>query len=132
MNSLRGKISHVRSQNHMSLVTIDVQGNTMCSIVLDTPTTASYLQKGHEVNVLFKETEVILAIPDVRRISLQNQLKCTVEKIDTGELLGKVVMTHEGNTITSIVTARAIEQLELVPGATVIALIKTNEVMLEP
>ncbi len=38
--------------------------------------------------------------------------------------------TFKGNTITSIVTARAVEQLKLAPGIEIMALIKTNEVML--
>ena len=132
MNTLRGTISEVRSQNHMSLVTINVQGNAMRSIVLDSPATANYLHEGHEVSVLFKETEVILAIPGEHHISLQNQLLCTVTYVDKGNLLGKVVMSFEGNSITSIVTARAVDQLSLVPGNKIMALIKTNEIMLAP
>jgi len=116
----------------MSLVTIEVQGNAMRSIVLDAPSTVDYLHNGREVSVLFKETEVILAIPGEHHISLQNQLTCTVTKIDKGHLLGKVTMSFKGNTITSIVTARAVDQLGLVPGAKIMALIKTNEVMLSP
>ncbi|RLD17582.1 MAG: tobe domain protein [Bacteroidetes bacterium] len=132
MNELRGTISEVRSQNHMSLVTIDVQGNAMRSIVLDSPATADYLQEGNKVSVLFKETEVILAIPGAHHISLQNQLLCTVTGIEKGKLLGKVFMNFEGNSITSIVTARAVDQLELASGNEIMALIKTNEVMLAP
>jgi len=132
MNSLSGTISHVRSQNHMSLVTINVLGNEMRSIVLDSPSTADYLHEGHEVTVLFKETEVILAIPGEHHISLQNQLLCTVTHIEKGNLLGKVILNFNENSITSIVTARAVEQLALAPGNRIMALIKTNEVMLAP
>jgi molybdate transport system regulatory protein len=132
MNSLRGTISDVRSENHMSLVTIDVQGNAMRSILLDSPSTVDYLHNGSKVSVLFKETEVILAIPSEHHISLQNQLMCTVTHIDKGNLLGKVVMSFKGNLITSIVTARAIDQLGLAPGHRIMALIKTNEIMLAP
>jgi len=132
MNSLKGTISDIRSQNHMSLVTIDVLGNSMRSIVLDSPSTVDYLQTDHLINVLFKETEVILAIPGKHHISLQNQLICTVTHIEKGVLLGKVVMDFKGNSITSIVTSRAVEQLGISVGSEIMALIKTNEIMLAP
>lgn len=130
MNSLRGTISAIQSAGHLSLVTIDVQDIAMRSIVLDTPATAKYLNKGHNVSVLFKETEVILAIPGAHQVSLQNQLLCTIIEIDKGDLLGKVTLNFKGEQITSIITARAIEQLKLTIGTAILALIKTNEVML--
>ncbi len=132
MNCLNGTISDVSSQNHLSIVTIDVMGIPMRAIVLDSPKTADYLHEGSKVSVLFKETEVILALPGMRHISLQNKLVCTVTHIDKGKLLGKVVMNFKGTSITSIVTARAVEQLALEPGIEILALIKTNEVMLSP
>ena len=130
MNCLNGTISNIRGEQSLSIVSIDVNGIKMSSVVIESPDSAR-LQPGQEVQVLFKETEVVLGLPGNHQISLQNRIPCIVEEIDSGGLLARVKMRHNGLIVESIVTDRAIEQLGIKSGSEVIAMIKTNEVLLQ-
>jgi molybdopterin-binding protein len=57
-------------------------------------------------------------------------MKCTVRHITRGELLSKITMNFQQNSITSAITTRAVDSLELAIGDEVEALVKANEVSL--
>lgn len=65
------------------------------------------------------------------KISARNQLKGKVEKITMGAVNAEVVIrTTAGETIVSIVTKDSIENLGLVEGKEVYAVVKASNVML--
>ncbi len=130
MNLLKGKISGVKVNGELSLVSIQVGEFRFSSIVIDTPKTSSYLQLEHPVKIIFKETEVIMATGKVHPISLQNRIPGTIFSIESDNLLSKVVLNSTIGKITSIITTNAVNQLELEVGKEAIAMIKTNELML--
>ena len=142
MNTLNAIITDVRTSGEISLVELRAGEESLKSTVIDTPDSAPYLKSGNRVRVLFKETEVILARPALetteardrltRSISLQNRLRCLILEVDRGELLARITLerANDEQTIVSIITADAVDSLELKAGDSVIALIKTNEVML--
>ena len=99
------------------------------SIVIETPKTARYLKVGVPIKVMFKETEVIIGKIS-KDISLQNRIPVKVVKIKKGQLLSQVDLQFGKLTISSIITSNAVEQLQLAVGTDVIAMIKTNEIML--
>lgn len=112
------------------MVKVVVGENALTAIVIDTPESAPYLVEGSEIKVLFKETEVSIGLSQEHQISMQNQLPGTVKALDTGELLSKVVIQIDTTAITSIITSNAVRQLQIRPDLPVVALIKTNEIML--
>ena len=115
----------------MSLVTLNIgEEITLKSIVIDTPETAAYLRKGTELNLLFKETEVVIGTGKNPTISLQNQISATIGQIESGILLTKLVMHTTAGKIVSIVSTSAIRQMQLEEGNKVVAMIKSNEIML--
>lgn len=130
MNVLSGKISSVTPSGDLSLVKVDCSGVMISAIVIDTPATAPYLQTGHLIKLLFKETEVIIGKGHEHEISLQNRLNGEITHIEEGKLLSKITITAVTGPITSIITTNAVRQLGLAKGAKVSALIKTNEIML--
>ena len=130
MNTLRGKISSIQTKGNISLVKVQVGDSQLTSVIIETPQSATYLFEGNELNVLFKETEVVIGKGKEIPISLQNKLTCKVEKVEVGALLGKVILKHPKGIIRSVITANAIRQLDIKVGDEVTALIKTNEVML--
>ena len=81
MNILKGEIESVNVNGNLSLVKVKIGATRLTSIVIDTPETAPYLQVNHTVNVIFKETEVILGKGADHQISLQNKLIGTVDTI---------------------------------------------------
>ena len=130
MNVFRGEIESIQSQGSLSLVTIQVETVPLSAIVIDTSDTVSYLQVNHPVQVIFKETEVILGTGNQKSISLQNKISGTVTAIESSDLLCRVTIQTSLGLVTSVITTRAVQQLQLEPNVEVVAMIKTNEVML--
>jgi molybdopterin-binding protein len=65
-----------------------------------------------------------------KRISGRNQLVGRIESIRISGLLAEVVLSIGDQRITSIITARAVREMQLRPGQTAAALIKSTEVMI--
>jgi molybdate transport system regulatory protein len=130
LNTFHGHITGVQTEGSLSLVDARVQDVSFTTIVIETPETAPYLRVGHEIQVMFKETEVSVSKPIKTSSSLQNKLSCRVVNVQKGKLLATVELQHAIGKVYSIITARAVEQLNLQPGDEVLAMIKTNEIML--
>ena len=130
MNRLRGRITGIESNDHLSLVDVAVGSDTFTAMLLETPLSAPYLAVGNAVTVLFKETEVSLAKNLSGLLSLRNRVRATVKHIRHGTILCEVVLDYQGQPLTSIITTRAVTRLELHEGDEVEALIKANEVSL--
>jgi molybdate transport system regulatory protein len=130
MNKLRGRITRIESNDHVSLVDVDVSGDIFTATLLETPEDAPYLKVGNVVDVLFKETEVSLAKGLTGLISLRNRVYTTVMLVRSGVILSEVVLDYRGHTVSSIITTGSIKRLDIKPGDEVEALVKANEVTL--
>ena len=130
MNRLKGEISSITTEGNLSLVTITCGEITLKSVIIEKPGTVPYLKTGHPVNILFKETEVVIGKNTELPISLQNRIPCKIDRIESGKLLSKIVLKTSTDEIVAIITSNAVEQLALEPGLPVLAMIKTNEIML--
>ncbi len=125
-----GTIVELRTEGQMSLVSIKVGSHLISSIVLETPASASYLANRGQVNVLFKETEVILAKGPVEGISVQNKLPGKIVEIESAVLLSRVTIDIGTDKIVSIITTKGASQLNLKVNDEIVAMIKTNEITL--
>lgn len=130
MNTLRGLITGIEFNDHVSLVDVDVSGDSFTATLLETPEDAPYLKVGNTVDVLFKETEVSLAKNLSGLISLRNRVATTVKLVRSGVILSEVVLDYRGQTISSIITTRSIRRLEIKLGDQIEAMVKANEVSL--
>jgi molybdate transport system regulatory protein len=130
MNRLLGTISAIEADDHLALVDATVGPDTFTAMLMETPQQAPYLKVGNTVAVLFKETEVALAKNFSGQISLRNILRGSVRQIRRGDILCEVVLDYQGQSVTSIITTRAVKRLDLQEGDSVSALIKANEVSL--
>ncbi len=66
-----------------------------------------------------------------RRVSGRNQLAGKVVSIRIEGLLAEVVLAVGDTTVTAIITANAVKELQLQKGDTAAALIKSTDVMIE-
>lgn len=131
MNRLKGHITEITVNGSMSLVAVTIgETITLKSIVIDTPETAAYLKKGMQLNLLFKETEVVIGAGENLVISIINQIPATITQIESGKLLSKLVLNTAAGKIVSIISSEANRNLQLKKGAKVVAMIKLNEIML--
>jgi molybdate transport system regulatory protein len=130
MNKLPGKISKVQQSGAILLVDVDVDGHGFSALLIESATHPEWLQAGNTIDLVFKETEVTLAKNLSGIISMRNRMKCTVQRIERGELLSKISLEFQEYRITSAITTRAVDSLQLVLGDEVEALVKANEVSL--
>ena len=131
MNSYRGTINSVNTSGAMSIVEVDMgEDIRLKTIVLETPDSASYLQTGQPVDVLFKETEVVIGLDADSKVSLQNKIPGSITTIEKGELVTKLKIKTAIGEVVSIISSNGVNQLGLKEGSDVIAMIKLNEVML--
>jgi len=130
LNTLKAKITDIKTSGSFSLVSLDANGLKLKSIVIDTPDTADYLRFNEEVNVIFKEMEASITTQENLPISLQNQIPGTIKEIQKSELLAKIVLETAVGLITSVITSSSADRLGLQTGQKAFALVKTNELML--
>jgi len=130
MNRIRARITHIETQDHVSLVHLESNGITFTSVILETGESSPFIRKGNEVTILFKETEVSIAKDDISRISLQNRIRGTISQIEKGRLLSRITADTVTGPIRSLITTAAAIGLELEEGDDIFVLIKTNEIML--
>lgn len=130
MNRLDGHIHAIECNGQMSLVDVMVGGDMFTATLLETPETAPYLRAGEKVSLLFKETEVSLAKGLSGLISLRNRIPAIVRGIEHGGIMSAVHLDYQGLPLTSVITSRAVERLQLAVGDRVEGLVKANEIVL--
>ena len=130
MNKLQGNITAINTFENLSIVYIVVNNTKITSIVIDTPETNDLLHIGKSINVVFKETEVIIGLGTNHQISMQNKFVGTITSIESNNLLSKLLIDSTVGNITSIITTNAVQQLGLQTGTEITAMVKTNEILL--
>jgi molybdopterin-binding protein len=64
------------------------------------------------------------------KLSARNQLKGTVSEIRRGEAIANVVLDVAGHRVVASITVEAVEDLGLVEGTSVTAIVKASDVMI--
>ena len=132
MNQLNGTIVNIQSSPEISIVEVDVSGDVFSALVLETPSTAAYLTAGSKIGIIFKETEVSIAKGLTGAISLRNRFQARVKKIEKHEILATIFLEYKANRISSVISTKSADRLDLKEGDDVEWLVKTNEVSLCP
>jgi len=130
MNRLPGTIVKIQQSGAILLVDVEVDGHGFSALLIESATRPEWLQVGNTIDLVFKETEVSLAKNLSGQISMRNRMKCIVQQIERGELLSKISLKFQEYLITSAITTRSVDSLQLAIGDEVEALVKANEVSL--
>ncbi len=130
MNKLPGIISKIQQSGAILLVDVDVEGLLFSAMLIESVTQPEWLQIGNAIEVVFKETEVSLAKNLSGLISSRNRMKCVITQIERGELLSKIDLKFQRFQVSSAITTRSVDLLNLKVGDKVEALVKANEVSL--
>lgn len=83
-----------------------------------------------EVDKLLFRTREKTETDKPRRLSGRNQLVGRIEEVRISGLMAEIVISIGGQQITSIITARSAREMQLKPGQSAAALIKSTEVMI--
>ena len=131
MNNLSGKIKNIKNSEYISEVSIELENNSIFNVFLvETPKTASYLKPGQKINLLFKETEVIISKHLMPEISIQNQLKAEIIEIKPGKILSEITLKSAVGEIKSLLSSTVLQQMNFAESQEVLILVKANEIML--
>jgi molybdopterin-binding protein len=76
-------------------------------------------------NTFFNPKESSMSI---QAINVRNQFKGKVREIIRGDVVSEVDVETAWGIVTSVITTRSVDELQLKPGSDVVALIKSTEV----
>jgi len=64
----------------------------------------------------------------IQAINVRNQFKGKVREIIRGDVVSEVDVETAWGIVTSVITTRSVDELQLKPGSDVVALVKSTEV----
>lgn len=127
MNSLNGTIKHTKTVDGITHVYIEVGNKILSSLILSDD---EEYQKEQEVNLLFKETEVMIATKE-SIVSARNSFVSHITLINIGEILAQVEFNFDGIRIVSIITKGALYDLKCNIGDEFRWFVKSNEISIQ-
>jgi molybdate transport system regulatory protein len=130
MNRIAGTIAAIESCGSVMLVDVQVGSQRYSATILGSGEMAVSWNIGTPVTLLFKETEVALAKNLSGMISLRNRFKGVVSAMESGQVLTKVSFVADGEIVTSIITTRSAQAMQIALGDAVEGLVKANEMTL--
>jgi molybdate transport system regulatory protein len=130
MNKLTGTITKIQQSGAILLVDIEVHKQNFSALMIESVVRPDWLVENQAVDVVFKETEVSLAKNFSGQISMRNRMKCSILEIERGELLSKVKLNFKNDSVTSAITTRSVDSLNLIVGDEIDAFVKANEISL--
>lgn len=128
LNTLKGTVHQVETDGHVSIVTVHTEGETFTAMTNATPQTASWLQKGNNINLEFKAADMAIAKLFSGAISIRNYFKATITAIEAGNVLSELTLDYKGHIMYSIITNAAVNALNLTEGDEVTGLVKSTEI----
>ena len=114
MNKLTGFIKEIKSCDDIVQISIDVKGKTFTSLILSSNET---YKLGEKINILFKETEVMIATVS-SKISARNAFICKITEINEDK-------------IVSIITKNALLDLNCKEDEEFMWFVKSNEITIQ-
>lgn len=127
MNKLAGFIKEIKTCDEILQVFIDINGKIFTSLILSSNEKYEINQK---VNILFKETEVMIASKD-SKISARNAFLSKILSIQNGEILSAVKFDFLDENIDCIVTKNAVLDLGCKINEEFIWFVKSNEISIQ-
>src|ERR1035437_7238304 len=104
MNSLPGIIKKIQQSGAIQLIDLAVDDQAFSAMLLDSATNQQWMKVDANVSIIFKETEVSIAKDFTGQISLRNQLQCSIQNIERGELLSIIHLQFGKHQIASAIT----------------------------
>lgn len=127
MNKLTGVIKEIKNCDDIVQIYIDIKGKIFTSLILSSN---EVYKIGQKVNILFKETEVMIASKN-SKLSARNAFLSKISTIQNGEILSIIKFDFDEKEIVCIVTKNAILDLECKVNEEFIWFVKSNEVSIQ-
>ncbi len=128
-NQLSGKITSIEKGAVNTKVGVQLKEQSITSIITLSAVEDLALEVGSTVKAVIKSSSIMLLVGEAK-ISARNQLKGKVTAIEKGSVNSQITIDVDGQSVTSIVTISAVEDLNLAVGSDVKVIIKSSSVML--
>jgi len=128
MNTLHAVITKIDHKESLYFLETDASGIPLSILLFDLE---PCFRVGSKVNVLFKETEVSLAKKLTGEVSLSNRFTAIISGIKQGCMLADIALQSKAGELSSIITMKALDKLELKTNDEVSVLIKASQLSLD-
>lgn len=131
-NQIQGVVDSVELGAVNAKVALKLKsGNRLVSVITAEAVQSLGLEEGDSATALFKSSTVMLAVPGEMQLSARNSIGGTVSRITRGEVNAEVVVEiGQHDVLVSVITSDALNTLKLEEGSSVMAIIKSSDVML--
>ncbi len=89
-----------------------------------------HLSEGDSITVLIKGTDVMLAKSFSGMISARNRVSGIVKRIIRGDVVSKVFVESQEETLHAIITNTSLEEMDINEGNEITAIVKSTELIL--
>jgi molybdopterin-binding protein len=126
MNILQATITAITSSEHLSILTVSVEGDPF-HLLLAEASNADELV-GTNVTLAFKETEVILT--STHASTTANVQRAIVNKIDQGGVLSQITLTYHDTSLIALVPTLTFNTLAIREGDETYWMVQPSEISL--
>lgn len=130
MNKLKGIIVEVVEHEGISLIKVDVDGLVIESLIINPNDGNSIYVVDTCVELVFKETALVLSKVAQPSIGICNAFECVVTSIKKGQLMNQISLQYQQFELTSINSQKGLNRLSIEENDKVTALINSNEIMI--
>ncbi len=129
-NQFEGTIAKITAGAVNGIAAIDINGTTVTADITMNSIKELGLEEGKKVCAVIKASEVMVGLGGHLPLSARNQFPGTVVSVEKGAVNAIVKMdVLGGNIMSASITNASVEEMDLAPGAKVLAVIKSSSVM---
>ena len=128
MSQIIATIKNIRNVDSLNIVEFGFYNHTLKMVSLNLNKEITLNKK---VELSIKPTNILIAKNLQGEISISNQLKAKIVKVENGELLSSILLKVEDTILESIITVDSSKNMNLVKDEEVLILIKASDLFIQ-
>lgn len=128
MSQIIATIKNIRNVDSLNIVEFGFYTHTLKMVSLNLNKQIAINKK---VKLSIKPTNILIAKNLQGEISISNQLKAKIVKVENGELLSSILLKVEDTILESIITVDSSKNMNLVENEEVLILIKASDLFIQ-
>ena len=128
MSQIIATIKNIRNVDSLNIIEFGFFNHTLKMVSLNLSKQISINKK---VQLSIKPTNILIAKKFEGEISISNQLKAKIVKVENGELLSSILLKVEDTILESIITVDSSKNMNLVEDEEVLILIKASDLFIQ-
>ena len=128
MSQIIATIKNIRNVDSLNIVEFGFHNQTLKMVSLNLNKQITINKK---VKLSIKPTNILIAKNLQGDISISNQLKAKIVKVENGELLSSILLQIENTILESIITVDSSKNMNLAEDEEVVILIKASDLFIQ-